>query len=213
MEMSPRRLFTGFFLGVFTLAHLATEAAALTSPIPSLSRRCATTMSTTIPGTKEKTKTGTRRDVGRGWGTKKSGKNKIQRKPFEWSRGGPLEYLIDDSASRSPEDPCHILLLDKTFDGDRITVDYVSSSLTYVIGIPGEESLELTEACVATGFSCLGTWSREECLFLGEKLRIRDVVCRIVPFVEGGSRSWQAKLGDALNNFSESLGGDPVIDV
>jgi len=128
--MSPRRLFTGFFLGVFTLAHLATEAAALTSPIPSLSRRCATTMSTTIPGTKEKTKTGTRRDVGRGWGTKKSGKNKIQRKPFEWSRGGPLEYLIDDSASRSPEDPCHILLLDKTFDGDRITVDYVSSSLT-----------------------------------------------------------------------------------
>jgi len=88
-------------------------------------------MSTVIPGTKEDTKTDTKRKSGRGWERKKTGGDiKKSDRPFKWSRGGPLEYLMDAMASRNDEDPYHILLLDKTFEEPRITVDYVSSSLT-----------------------------------------------------------------------------------
>eukprot|EP00587_Corethron_hystrix_P012793 CAMPEP_0113316640 /NCGR_PEP_ID=MMETSP0010_2-20120614/11842_1 /TAXON_ID=216773 ORGANISM="Corethron hystrix, Strain 308" /NCGR_SAMPLE_ID=MMETSP0010_2 /ASSEMBLY_ACC=CAM_ASM_000155 /LENGTH=168 /DNA_ID=CAMNT_0000173411 /DNA_START=141 /DNA_END=647 /DNA_ORIENTATION=+ /assembly_acc=CAM_ASM_000155 len=168
-------------------------------------------MSTVIPGTKEDTKTDTKRKSGRGWERKKTGGDiKKSDRPFKWSRGGPLEYLMDAMASRNDEDPYHILLLDKTFEEPRITVDYVSSSLTYVLGIPSAEADELTEAADQNGMSCLGTWPHEECLALGEKLRIRDIVCRIVPFVEGGARGWQAKAGDALNGFGNNLFSEGV---
>jgi len=69
----------------------------------------------------------------------------------------------------------------------------VSGCLTYVLGTPDEDALELTKMAAFNGMSCLGTWEREECLSLGRKLQVRDLVIRVVPFCEGGGRSWQAK--------------------
>ena len=108
-------------------------------------------------------------------------------------REGPLEYLEDEWATRDPEDPFHILLLSSTFDKKRITKSYVSGSISYVLGMPEDEAVELTVAAHDNGMSCLGTWEREECLKLGRQLQIRDIVCRVVPFVDGGQRGWQAK--------------------
>jgi hypothetical protein len=51
--------------------------------------------------------------------------------------------------------------------------------------------------------SCLGTWSREECLSLGKQLQIRDIVCRVVPFCPGGQRGWQANDADSSFDFNE----------
>jgi hypothetical protein len=54
-------------------------------------------------------------------------------------------------------------------------------------------------ASIPQGMSCLGTWKRKVCLELGEKLQNRDIVCRVVPGVEGGGRPWQAKRADGAS--------------
>lgn len=115
---------------------------------------------------------------------------------------GSLEYLMDPMESREMEDPFHILLLGSTFEKPKITVNYVSGSLEYVLDMPHDEARELTQFAYSEGMSCLGTWPREECLVLGKKLQRRDIVCRVVPYCEGGQRGWQAK--DASGKVANS---------
>jgi hypothetical protein len=117
---------------------------------------------------------------------------------------GPLEWLEDDmEVSRDMEDPFHILLLGQTFEKPKITVPYVASSLEYVLDMPVDEALELSQFSHDHGMSCLGVWPREECLRLGRQLQVRDIVCRVVPFVEGGQRGWQAKDSGGVSQNSE----------
>lgn len=113
---------------------------------------------------------------------------------------GPLEWLEDAFESREMDDPYHILLLGTTFEKPKITVPYVAGSLHYVLEMPLDEATELSQFSFDHGMSCLGTWSREECLSLGRQLQVRDIVCRVVPFCEGGQRGWQAK--DSSKDFS-----------
>ena len=108
-------------------------------------------------------------------------------------KAGPLEWLEDMEAARDMEDPFHILLLDQTFEKPKITVPYVASSLEYVLEMPVDEATELSQFAYDHGMSCLGVWPREECLRLGKQLQVRDIVCRVVPYVVGGQRAWQAK--------------------
>lgn len=156
------------------------------------SRRTAHFSSTTMdPPTKERTYEQTKEDV-------------------EWTeddirRDGPLEYLEDFEESREMEDPFHILLLGSTFEKPKITVSYVSGSLEYVLDMPLLEATELSKFAMEQGMSCLGTWTREECLKLGKQLQVRDIVCRVVPYCEGGQRGWQAK--DANDGFLRNAGG------
>lgn len=124
----------------------------------------------------------------------------------EWTdndiqRNGPLEYLEDLDVSREMEDPFHILLMGSTFEKPKITVSYVSGSLEYVLDMPRMEATELSRFAQNEGMSCLGTWTREECLSYGRQLQVRDIVCRVVPFCDGGQRGWQAK--DANNKFAD----------
>mmetsp|Transcript_27100 Transcript_27100/g.76261 ORF Transcript_27100/g.76261 Transcript_27100/m.76261 type:complete len:210 (+) Transcript_27100:214-843(+) len=115
---------------------------------------------------------------------------------------GPLEYLEDDpNESREMDDPFHILLLDSTYEKPKITVPYVTQSLEYVLEMPQGDATEHAQFCYDHGLSCLGTWSREECLNLGRQLQIRDLVCRVVPYADGGQRPWQASK-DAEDRFS-----------
>lgn len=118
----------------------------------------------------------------------------------ELRKNGPLEYLEDENESREMDDPFHILLMGSTFDKPKITVPYVASALEYVLDMPIDEATELSKFSNEHGMSCLGTWSREECLNLGRQLQVRDIVCRVVPFAEGGQRGWQAR--DADSSFS-----------
>ncbi|CAJ1955319.1 unnamed protein product [Cylindrotheca closterium] len=115
---------------------------------------------------------------------------------------GPLEWLEDAEASREMDDPYHILLLGQTFEKPKITVPYVSNTLQYVLEMPEDEATELSQFSFENGMSCLGTWPREECLTLGRQLQVRDIVCRVVPFCEGGQRGWQAKDADEAGYFN-----------
>jgi hypothetical protein len=122
----------------------------------------------------------------------------------------PLEYLEDEWSTREPDDPFHILLLDTTFTGpnEKITVSYVAGCVNVVTGMPEDEAFELTTMALDNGFSCLGTWEREECLRLGKQLQIRDCIVRVVPFVQGGTRGWQMKdaAAGAYGNSSSDAG-------
>lgn len=113
-------------------------------------------------------------------------------------KDAPMEYLEDENATRNPDDPFHILLLDTTFQkNDKITIPYVVGCLEYVLGMPKEEGTELTIMAEENGLSCLGTWEREECLSLGKELMVKDLVVRVVPFCAGGGRGWQMRNADA----------------
>mmetsp|Transcript_4374 Transcript_4374/g.9459 ORF Transcript_4374/g.9459 Transcript_4374/m.9459 type:complete len:210 (-) Transcript_4374:385-1014(-) len=106
---------------------------------------------------------------------------------------GPLEYLEDNpEESRDMKDPFHILILDQTFEKPKITVPYVASNLEYVLGMPLDDATDHSQWCYENGLSCVGVWPREECLALGRQLQLRDIVCRVVPFADGGHRAWQA---------------------
>ena len=118
-----------------------------------------------------------------------------------------LEYLIDSAEAREMEDPFHILLMQSTFEKPKITISYVAGSLEYVLAMPYDEAVEQSRFAKQEGFACLGTWPREKCLKLGRQLQMRDIVCRVVPFAEGGQRGWQAK--DASDSsFSSNNSGD-----
>lgn len=119
-----------------------------------------------------------------------------------------LEYLIDSAEAREMEDPFHILLMQSTFEKPKITVSYVAGSLEYVLAMPYDEAVEQSRFAKQEGFSCLGTWPREECLSLGRQLQMRDIVCRVVPYVEGGQRGWQAKDASASSSGSNANSGD-----
>mmetsp|Transcript_10968 Transcript_10968/g.23231 ORF Transcript_10968/g.23231 Transcript_10968/m.23231 type:complete len:209 (-) Transcript_10968:215-841(-) len=114
---------------------------------------------------------------------------------------GPLEWLEDNpDESRDPEDPFHILILDTTYEKPKVTIPYVASNLEYVLAMPIDDATEHSRFCYDHGMSCVGVWPRDECLALGRQLQLRDIVCRIVPFAEGGHRAWQAgKDADAAD--------------
>lgn len=132
---------------------------------------------------------------------------------FEIRKQGPLEYLEDDpNEMRDMKDPFHILLLGETFLKPKLSVNYVSGALQFVLDMPYEDAVDATVFCKEQGISCVGTWSREECLTLGKELQNRDLAIRVVPFVPGGQRGWQAnKDADAgsSNGGEASDGGGP----
>jgi len=173
-------------------ATVRTNGSRLTLP------RAATTME---PPTKERTERKT------GGGTsRRYDEDNIEDDNNDDDDYGDLEYLIDSSESREMEDPFHILLLGSTFEKPKVTISYVASTVEYVVSMPRTEAVELSKFAKDQGMSCLGTWPREECLSLGKQLQRRDLVCRVVPYCEGGQRGWQAKDMNNAGSAGSSSG-------
>jgi len=120
---------------------------------------------------------------------------------------GPLEWLEDDlDEPRDMKDPFHILILDQTYLKEGITVPYVASNLEYVLQMPLSDATEHSQFCFDNGMSCVGVWPREECLTLGRQLQLREIVCRVVPYADGGHRAWQAGMNADAADSSRFLG-------
>merc|ERR1712224_758824 len=117
----------------------------------------------------------------------------------EWLEDGPTEL-------RDMKDPFHIILLDQTFEKAKITVPYVASNLEYVLGMPINDATEHSQFCYDNGLTCVGVWPREECLKLGRQLQVRDIVCRVVPYADGGDRAWQANRADGASSSDNTDG-------
>ena len=147
-------------------------------------------------------------------GTRRKNDDKKESYDDEYIRkNGPIEYLEDDlDQSRDLKDPFHILLLAETYLNPKVTVNYVSGSLQFVLDMPYEDSVDAAIFAKEQGMSCVGTWTREECLELGKALQQRDLCVRVVPFVPGGQRAWQANKdasdqSNARNNRNGDFGG------
>jgi hypothetical protein len=91
-----------------------------------------------------KTNTDTDRATRRGEKSRRKGDK--EDKDYDESyirRNGPLEYLEDDlEQSREDNDPFHILLLAETYLNLKITVNYVSGALQFVLDMPYEDSVD-----------------------------------------------------------------------
>lgn len=125
---------------------------------------------------------------------------------FDIRKQGPLEYLEDDlEESRDLNDPFHILLLAETYLKPKVSINYVSGSLQFVLEMPYEDAVDAAQFAKDNGMSCLGTWSREECLKKGKELQMRDLCVRVVPFVPGGKRGWQAGKDAADGDFGNEF--------
>ena len=205
MVFSPPRMLMMFWVAALAAisSHLlllqSTSAFVITSPqrqrssspsITTTTSQLLMSTTTVIPGTEQETEKKEKE--------LKQGKDQ-ENTPSTESDGagnkGPIEWLIDDpQVGRNDEDPFHILLLDETFHGNnKITINYVASTCNYVLAMPYDEAAELAAHAEQEGMSCLGTWEYQECMKLGKQLQNRDLVCRVVPYCEGGDRAWQAR--------------------
>mmetsp|Transcript_20942 Transcript_20942/g.45414 ORF Transcript_20942/g.45414 Transcript_20942/m.45414 type:complete len:136 (+) Transcript_20942:597-1004(+) len=72
----------------------------------------------------------------------------------------------------------------RTFHDDRISIEHAAESCIEILGIPSDKAQDLSLFAKHQGFSCLGTWPRDECLSMGEELSSRDLDCRVIPFNE-----------------------------
>mmetsp|Transcript_33846 Transcript_33846/g.55203 ORF Transcript_33846/g.55203 Transcript_33846/m.55203 type:complete len:228 (-) Transcript_33846:128-811(-) len=97
-----------------------------------------------------------------------------------------LEYLYEAGEERHSDDLFHIILMPSTFHKDHMSIENTAQSCTEILGIPSDKAQDLSLFAKHQGFSCLGTWTREECLSIGEELLSRDLDCRIIPFNGGG---------------------------
>lgn len=66
-----------------------------------------------------------------------------------------------------------------------MSLEHAAESCTSILGIPSDKAQDLSLFAKHQGFSCLGTWTRKECLSMGEELLSQDLDCRVIPFNGG----------------------------
>jgi hypothetical protein len=66
-----------------------------------------------------------------------------------------------------------------------MSIEYVAESCSEILGIRADKAYDLSLFAKHQGFSTLGTWTREECLSMGEQLLSRNLDCRVIPFNGG----------------------------
>ncbi|KAL7524688.1 hypothetical protein ACHAXR_000675, partial [Thalassiosira sp. AJA248-18] len=84
-----------------------------------------------------------------------------------------LEYLYETGEERHSDDLFHIILMPSYFPQSTLSTEHSPKTITEVLRIPSGKGHDLSLFAKHQGFSCLGTWTREECLSLGEELLSR----------------------------------------
>mmetsp|Transcript_35791 Transcript_35791/g.46333 ORF Transcript_35791/g.46333 Transcript_35791/m.46333 type:complete len:248 (-) Transcript_35791:147-890(-) len=123
-----------------------------------------------------------------------------------------LEYLYEAGEERYADDLFHIILMPSTFKKHHMSIENTAESCTEVLGIPSTKAHELSLFAKYQGFSCLGTWTREECLDIGKQLVLHDLDCRVIPFTGAGALP-ETLAKDVLNADVPSAGGNRVLSV
>ena len=98
-----------------------------------------------------------------------------------------LEYLYDANEERHADDLFHIILLPSTFNDMSVSVEDAALSTSEILGINYDQAHDMSLFARHQGFSTLGSWTREECLSLGEELLSNGLDCRVIPFNAGGA--------------------------
>lgn len=110
-----------------------------------------------------------------------------------------LEYLYDQTQERHDDDFFHVILMPSTFSNKQVSIEQVANSLlTTTLSFSSSTSTNNDNAQLTyekahnlslfakhQGFSLIGTWTRDHCLLLGEKLVMEGLDCRVIPYSEG----------------------------
>jgi len=105
-----------------------------------------------------------------------------------------LEYLYDQAEERHLDDLFHIILMPSTFNTPHMSVEYASESCSEILSIPSEDSYNMSLYVKHQGFAVLGTWTHQECVNFGGRLREKELDCRVIPYHPSGG----ANLEDSL---------------
>ena len=93
----------------------------------------------------------------------------------------------------------------RTFYKEYMSIEHAAESCSEILGIHSEKAWDLSLFAKHQGFSCLGTWTREECLSMGEELLSRNLDCRVIPFNGGGLLDMVPEDSYAPEDVSVSL--------
>jgi hypothetical protein len=122
---------------------------------------------------------------------------------FASSSTSQCEYSFDAFDSFLPNiQPFH-----SSFKKDFIpSVEYVAESCSEILGLRSDKAYDLSLFAKHEGFSLLGTWTREECLTMGEQLLERNLDCRVIPFNGGvepiiGSTPAETRPSGTIDTF------------
>jgi hypothetical protein len=66
-----------------------------------------------------------------------------------------------------------------------MSIEFAAQSCSEILGIRSDKAWDISLFAKHQGFSCLGTWTREECLSMGDELSSRNLDCRVIPFNGG----------------------------
>jgi hypothetical protein len=71
-----------------------------------------------------------------------------------------------------------------------MSVEFAAQSCSEILGMRSDKAYDISLFVKHQGFGCLGTWTREECLSMGDELSSRHLDCRVVPFNGGGASEY-----------------------
>ena len=84
-----------------------------------------------------------------------------------------------------------------------MSIEHATNACSDILGLDATKAHDLSLFAKHQGFSCLGTWTREECLSMGEELLDRELDCRVIPF-NGGV------VPDSLPEVSVEVVGESI---
>jgi len=123
--------------------------------------------------------------------------------------GDGLEYLYDVKSERDIDDPFHVILLGSTFrKNHEMSNQYIVANFGRILGYSQEQSLDATTFARHQGFSNLGTWTRDECLNIGNQLRFQGFECRIVPVTSDDEGE---ELGNGFDDWATEEWGSETV--
>eukprot|EP00577_Skeletonema_sp_RCC1716_P018743 CAMPEP_0113413772 /NCGR_PEP_ID=MMETSP0013_2-20120614/23634_1 /TAXON_ID=2843 ORGANISM="Skeletonema costatum, Strain 1716" /NCGR_SAMPLE_ID=MMETSP0013_2 /ASSEMBLY_ACC=CAM_ASM_000158 /LENGTH=267 /DNA_ID=CAMNT_0000300529 /DNA_START=82 /DNA_END=885 /DNA_ORIENTATION=- /assembly_acc=CAM_ASM_000158 len=103
-----------------------------------------------------------------------------------------LEYLYDQRQERHDDDFFHVILMPSTFTKKQVSIEQSTTSLLTALStttagannnqLTYEKAHNLSLFAKHQGFSVIGTWTREDCLLIGETLLEEGLDCRVIPY-------------------------------
>lgn len=103
-----------------------------------------------------------------------------------------LEYLYDQRQERHDDDFFHVILMPSTFTKKQVSIEQSTTSLLAALStttagannnqLTYEKAHNLSLFAKHQGFSVIGTWTREDCLLIGETLLEEGLDCRVIPY-------------------------------
>jgi len=139
-----------------------------------------------------------------------------------------LEYLYDQRQERHDDDFFHVILMPSTFTKKQVSIEQATNALLATLSssssllstntiinnnnniLTFEKAHSLSLFAKHQGFSLIGTWTREDCLLIGEMLQKEGLDCRVIPYSEG--LLWNSSPSPAVVVVASTSSEEEVVE-